>query len=67
MAGNVEGIKRNSRELRGRIVETLRLNATHFEEEEFQLFKFHGTYQQDRDLRSRRKAGSSHELVAAHP
>src|SRR5690606_11018163 len=34
-----------------------RSNATHFEEEDFQLLKFHGTYQQDdRDLRSKRKA-----------
>lgn len=57
MAGNVEDIKRNSRGLRGRIGETLRSNATHFEEEDFQLLKFHGTYQQDdRDLRSKRKA-----------
>lgn len=57
MATNVEEIKRNSRGLRGRIAEVLASGATHFGEEEFQLLKFHGTYQQDdRDQRAKRKA-----------
>jgi len=54
---NVEEIKDQSRSLRGRIAETLQTpGATHFEEEEYQLLKFHGSYQQDeRDLRNERK------------
>ncbi len=57
MAGSaVEQIKENSRFLRGTIAETLRSNAMHFTEEEHQLLKFHGTYQQDdRDQRTERK------------
>lgn len=56
---NVEDIKVDSRGLRGRIVETLQSEASHFEEPEYQLLKFHGTYQQDdRDQRiPRKKAG----------
>lgn len=56
---SVEEIKAQSRGLRGRIVETIESGATHFEEEEYQLMKFHGSYQQDdRDLRpERRKQG----------
>ncbi len=56
---SVEDIKTGSRGLRGRIAETLAAGASHFEEEEFQLLKFHGSYQQDdRDQRAaRRKAG----------
>lgn len=55
----VESAKRESRHLRGRIAETLASDATHFEEADTQLLKFHGTYQQDdRDLRrERRSAG----------
>ncbi len=50
---SVEDIKRESQGLRGRIVETLESTATHFEEAEYQLLKFHGSYQQDdRDQRS---------------
>ncbi|MCB1092843.1 MAG: NADPH-dependent assimilatory sulfite reductase hemoprotein subunit, partial [Verrucomicrobiae bacterium] len=53
---SVEEIKRLSRGLRGRIVETIESGADHFAEEEYQLMKFHGSYQQDdRDLRSERR------------
>lgn len=52
----VEEIKDQSRQLRGTIAETLAGEATHFSEEEYQLLKFHGSYQQDdRDLRAERK------------
>ncbi len=54
---SVEEIKMESHGLRGHIEETLQSEATHFGEEEFQLLKFHGSYQQDdRDLRSKRRA-----------
>jgi sulfite reductase beta subunit-like hemoprotein len=55
----VEGIKKNSRHLRGKIAETMASGATHFSEEDATLLKFHGAYQQDdRDVRhERRKAG----------
>ena len=53
---SVEEIKAESRGLRGKIVETLVSDATHFEEAEYQLLKFHGTYQQDdRDQRKERR------------
>lgn len=57
MAGSpVEQIKEKSHFLRGTIQETLCSDATHFSEEEYQLLKFHGTYQQDdRDQRVERK------------
>ncbi|MBI4024112.1 MAG: NADPH-dependent assimilatory sulfite reductase hemoprotein subunit [Verrucomicrobia bacterium] len=57
MAGsNVEQIKGNSRGLRGTILQTLLSDATHFSDEDNQLLKFHGAYQQDdRDQRSERK------------
>ncbi len=49
----VELIKESSRYLRGTLKETLASEATHFSEDEKQLLKFHGTYQQDdRDLRN---------------
>ncbi len=53
MAGSkVEQIKEQSHYLRGTIQETLRSDASHFGEEDIQLLKFHGTYQQDdRDAR----------------
>jgi sulfite reductase (ferredoxin) len=54
---NVEEIKAESRALRGRIQETLATGSSHFSEDEYQLLKFHGTYQQDdRDQRATRKA-----------
>lgn len=54
---SVEEIKQESRQLRGGIADTLAdASATHFEESDYQLLKFHGTYQQDdRDVRSERK------------
>lgn len=53
---SVEEIKAASRGLRGKIVETLLSGASHFEEPEYQLLKFHGTYQQDdRDQRKERR------------
>ena len=53
---SVEEIKAESRGLRGKIVETLLSDASHFEEAEYQLLKFHGTYQQDdRDQRKERR------------
>ncbi|MEM7147593.1 MAG: NADPH-dependent assimilatory sulfite reductase hemoprotein subunit [Verrucomicrobiota bacterium] len=45
-------MKDESHSLRGNIVDTIQSGATHFEDAEYQLLKFHGTYQQDdRDLR----------------
>lgn len=53
---SVEEIKKESHHLRGKIVETLQSDSNHFEEAEYQLLKYHGTYQQDdRDLRIKRK------------
>jgi len=55
----VEQAKRDSRALRGTISETLASDATHFSEDEKQVLKFHGIYQQDdRDQRvPRRRQG----------
>jgi len=51
----VEIAKREGRQLRGTIAETLASEATHFGHDDLQLLKFHGTYQQDdRDLRKAR-------------
>src|SRR5581483_171198 len=51
----VEGIKEQSRFLRGTLVEELKQDTDHFSEEAKQLLKFHGSYQQeDRDARKRR-------------
>lgn len=48
----VEGHKRSSRRLRGTIKETLAGPATHFDDADANLLKFHGSYQQDdRDAR----------------
>jgi sulfite reductase (ferredoxin) len=53
---SVEEIKAESHALRGTIQETLRGDESHFSDEEYQLLKFHGTYQQDdRDQRVPRK------------
>jgi sulfite reductase (ferredoxin) len=55
-AKNVEEIKAESHSLRGTIEETLHRDVSHFSEDEYQLLKFHGTYQQDdRDQRNTRK------------
>ena len=54
---NIEEIKAESRSLRGTIQEGLAADSDHFSEEEYQLLKFHGTYQQDdRDERAARRA-----------
>ncbi len=51
----VEVAKRDGRQLRGTIAETLASEATHFGHDDLQLLKFHGTYQQDdRDARKAR-------------
>src|ERR1700719_5311515 len=53
---SVEEIKAQSQALRGSIQETLLGEESHFSDEEYQLLKFHGTYQQDdRDQRLSRK------------
>jgi len=55
----VEVMKRNSDHLRGTIAEALGDGASNFSEENIQVLKFHGMYQQDdRDLRAQaRKEG----------
>lgn len=55
-----ERIKHGSRQLRGQIAEELQQQSTRFSEEQIQLLKFHGTYQQeDRDQRTARKAAGT--------
>jgi sulfite reductase (ferredoxin) len=56
----VEVAKRNGRHLRGTIAETLASDASHFEHDDTQLLKFHGTYQQDSrdERRGRESAGA---------
>src|SRR5437762_4013029 len=52
----VEGIKEASRQLRGTIALELTKDSDHFSEQDKQLIKFHGSYQQeDRDARKNRK------------
>jgi sulfite reductase (ferredoxin) len=55
----VEGMKENSRQLRGTVALTLLSDADHFTDADKNLIKFHGSYQQeDRDARkARRKDG----------
>lgn len=51
----VEGIKENSHQLRGTLVEELARDSDHFSDQDKQLIKFHGSYQQDdRDARKDR-------------
>jgi sulfite reductase (ferredoxin) len=53
----VEGIKENSRALRGTVAEELGRDSDHFSEQDKNLLKFHGSYQQeDRDARKARRA-----------
>lgn len=53
----VEGIKESSRALRGTIGDEVRRDSDHFGEQDKQLLKFHGTYQQeDRDARKARRS-----------
>ena len=55
-ARSVEEIKSESHALRGTIQESLLGDGSHFSDDEYQLLKFHGTYQQDdRDQRLPRK------------
>src|SRR5690349_13573855 len=53
----VEHIKLESQHLRGKIAEQLQAEGPRFTEDQTQLIKFHGIYQQeDRDARQQRKA-----------
>lgn len=57
VGSKTERIKQGSRRLRGQIAEELQQKSARFSEEQIQLLKFHGTYQQeDRDQRIARKA-----------
>ena len=61
----VELAKRNGHRLRGSIAETLASDATHFEHDDIQLLKFHGTYQQDsRDERRGREAAGAEKAYS---
>jgi sulfite reductase beta subunit-like hemoprotein len=61
----VETAKRASRQLRGTIGETLASAATHFEQDDQHLLKFHGTYEQyDRDARRAEGAGREERAYA---
>ena len=56
----VEGIKDQSRYLRGTLPDELASDSDHFTEEGKQLLKFHGSYQQeDRDARKNRPKGAA--------
>ncbi len=57
----LEGIKSESRGLRGRIVEDLKSEADHFDEAGRQILKFHGIYQQDD--RDHRKGGKDYMFM----
>ena len=56
----VEGVKAVSNYLRGTIAEELRADTDHFNKDDSQLLKFHGTYQQDdREQRKSSEGGKS--------
>jgi sulfite reductase (ferredoxin) len=61
----VEDLKDASDFLRGTVAETLAGDASHFSEDEYQLLKFHGVYQQDdRDRRAAaRKSGGDKSWI----
>jgi len=60
VGSKVERIKVESNNLRGHIREELDQDTSHFSEDQVQLIKFHGMYQQeDRDARQQRKAAGS--------
>src|SRR5262245_903984 len=63
----VELIKENSRKLRGNLAEVISKNSDHFNDQDKQLIKFHGSYQQDnRDARKDRQregTGKSYEFM----
>jgi sulfite reductase (ferredoxin) len=55
----VEAIKENSRQLRGGLADELARDSDHFSDQDKQLIKFHGSYQQDnRDARKERQQGA---------
>lgn len=58
----VESAKRSGQFLRGTIAETLASDVTHFDHDDMQLLKFHGSYQQDD--RDRRKTRAEDEEKA---
>ncbi len=56
----LEGIKSDSRQLRGTLAEELAAEVDHFTGDAAQLLKFHGSYQQDdRDLRGQKNEDGS--------
>ena len=60
VGSKVERIKEGSTYLRGQIGEELQQETSRFSEDQIQLLKFHGTYQQeDRDQRQTRKAAGT--------
>ncbi|MCI0380027.1 MAG: NADPH-dependent assimilatory sulfite reductase hemoprotein subunit [Gemmataceae bacterium] len=61
----VEIIKENSRHLRGALAQELAQTSDHFSDDDKQLLKFHGSYQQDdRDARKdRRKDGGGKSYI----
>ncbi|HEV2654824.1 MAG TPA: NADPH-dependent assimilatory sulfite reductase hemoprotein subunit, partial [Ktedonobacteraceae bacterium] len=60
VGSKVERIKIESAHLRGQIREELEQDTSRFTEDQVQLIKFHGMYQQeDRDVRQQRKAAGS--------
>ncbi|HCF88012.1 MAG TPA: NADPH-dependent assimilatory sulfite reductase hemoprotein subunit [Ktedonobacter sp.] len=60
VGSKVERIKIESAHLRGQIREELAQDTARFTEDQVQLIKFHGMYQQeDRDVRQQRKAAGS--------
>ncbi len=63
----VELIKENSRQLRGTLADELGQASDHFNDQDKQLIKFHGSYQQDdRDARKDRRqdgAGKSYNFM----
>ena len=63
----VEGVKQASALLRGSIKETLNSDSVKFSEDEYNLLKFHGTYQgYDRDSRDRAEAAEGGKEVGIH-
>ncbi len=61
----VEHIKIESDYLRGQIVEELEQGGSHFSQDDVQLLKFHGTYQQEnRDARQVRKASGEEKAYS---
>jgi len=57
----VEVAKRNSRCLRGTLAETLASDASHFAEDDAQILKAHGSYQQQERDRGRAAGDAGEE------